>query len=57
LRNTREAAEYSRHLTSAGDVQITPERSPENQEWIWMVGEDPAFYLANSTISRENAGG
>ncbi|HEX2741282.1 MAG TPA: hypothetical protein VHM69_12615 [Rubrobacter sp.] len=57
MRSMREAAEYSRNLTSAGDVQITPERSPENQEWIWMVAEDPAFYLANSAISRENAGG
>lgn len=54
MRSTRDAAEYLRHLTSAGDVQITPER---NQEWLWMVAEDPAFYLANSAISRENAGG
>ncbi|HJQ28000.1 MAG TPA: hypothetical protein VJ827_01570 [Rubrobacter sp.] len=57
MRSNRDAVEYSRHGT--GDPQITPNSSPgpENEEWAWMVDEDPAFYLTKSGRAPENTGG
>ena len=59
MRSKRDAVEYSRHGNGTGDLQITPEysRGPENEEWAWMVAEDPAFYLAKSGRAPENSGG
>ena len=59
MRSKRNAVEYSRHNNSAGDSAITPESSrvSENEEWAWMVDEDPAFYLTKSERVPENRGG
>jgi hypothetical protein len=56
LRNKRNAVEYSRHSNGTGDSPIAPEssRGQENEEWAWMVDEDPAFYLAKSGRAQEN---
>jgi hypothetical protein len=58
LRSKRDAVEYSRHNNGTGDSSITPNssRGPENQDWAWMVDEDPAFYLTKSGIVPENTG-
>lgn len=39
-------------------LPVTPEstRAYENEEWAWMVAEDPAFYLAKPGRT-ENTGG
>ncbi|HET7269802.1 MAG TPA: hypothetical protein VFI90_01830 [Rubrobacter sp.] len=57
MRSKRDAVEYSKHGT--GDSPITPNssRGPENEEWAWMVDEDPAFYLTKSGRAQENTGG
>ncbi len=31
-------------------------RVPENEEWAWMVYEDPAFYLSKPERSKNEGG-
>jgi len=59
LRSKRDAVEYSRHGNSTGDAPTTPDpsRVSENEEWSWMVAEDPAFYLRKSGRAQDNPGG
>jgi hypothetical protein len=59
LRSKRDAVEYLRHGNSTGDAPTTlePARNPENEEWSWMVDEDPAFYLRKSGRAQDNPGG
>jgi hypothetical protein len=47
LSNKRDTAEY---LGSGIGNESSSESSPasENEEWAWMVAEDPAFYLSRS---------
>jgi hypothetical protein len=57
LSSKRDTTEYSRYGT--GDSPITPNssRGTENEDWAWMVDEDPAFYLTKSGRAPENTGG
>ncbi len=34
-----------------------PSRGTENEEWAWMVDEDPAFYLEEAGPAPEKRGG
>ncbi len=34
-----------------------PSRGAENEEWAWMVDEDPAFYLEETGPAPEKRGG
>ena len=56
MKSTRDAVEHSRH-SDGTPVAPEPSRVPENDEWIWMVDEDPAFYLTKSGRKPENTGG
>jgi hypothetical protein len=58
LKSKRDAVEYSKHGNGTGDSPITLNSSqgPENEEWAWMVDEDPAFYLTKSGRAPENIG-
>jgi hypothetical protein len=47
LRHNMDAAEHLGRGIGNDSLPITPEtsRASENEEWAWMVAEDPAFYL------------
>jgi len=48
LSSKRDAAEHL-GLTTGKDSQpraLEARKASENEEWAWMVDEDPAFYLA-----------
>ena len=51
-----ETAIHNGHGVGNDSSTTTPETlpAPENEEWAWMVAEDPAFYL--STGRAENTG-
>ncbi len=34
-----------------------PSRAAENEEWAWMVAEDPAFYLEEAGPAPDKRGG
>jgi hypothetical protein len=48
LRHTSETAEFPVRRSGEDNVSITPQswRTPDYEEWIWVVDEDPAFYLS-----------
>ena len=48
MRNTSETIGFARRRIDEDKSPITPEplRAAENEEWAWMVDEDPAFYLS-----------
>jgi hypothetical protein len=48
LRPTSETTEFPVRRIGEDNVSITPQswRTPDCEEWIWMVDEDPAFYLS-----------
>jgi len=58
MRSKSDNVELARRSAVDGGAPATPEatRSSENEEWAWMVDEDPAFYLSTSA-RMENAGG
>ena len=59
MRSNRDVVEYLRHSNGTGDSPTMPNssRGAENEEWSWMVDEDPAFYLTKSGRAPENTGG
>jgi len=54
LKGKIESAIHTGHGVGNDSSTTTPETppAPENEEWAWMVAEDPAFYL--STGRAEN---
>jgi hypothetical protein len=50
LRHTSETTEYLIRRSGEDNPSITPNssRTPDCEEWIWMVDEDPAFYLSEA---------
>jgi hypothetical protein len=48
LRHTGETTEFVRRTLGKDESSVAPEptRATESEEWAWMVGEDPAFYLS-----------
>jgi hypothetical protein len=57
LKTKIDTAERAGHVVGNDSSPIIPETLPafDNEEWTWMVAEDPAFYL--STGRAENTGG
>lgn len=56
MRSKKEAAEHAAAGTKTAGSPATPEVS-ENEQWAWMVDEDPAFYLSKSGTAPESTGG
>ena len=56
MKSKRESTEYLGQDVGNDRSLITPgsSRASENEEWAWMVAEDPAFYLW--TGRAENSG-
>jgi hypothetical protein len=48
LRHKNEVADFARHANRKDEPSAAPEpsRTVDNEEWAWMVDEDPAFYLS-----------
>ncbi len=45
----REAAKHAAEVAGVRPAAAEPTTRPtENEEWAWMVDEDPAFYLEES---------
>jgi hypothetical protein len=46
--------EATKHAADAGGpaVATEPLRTAENEEWAWMVDEDPAFYLEETAADK-----
>jgi hypothetical protein len=50
LRHTGETTESPVRRSGEDSMSFTPKssRTPDCEEWIWMVDEDPAFYLSEA---------
>jgi hypothetical protein len=50
LRHTSETTEYPIRRSGEDSPSIIPKalRTSDCEEWIWMVDEDPAFYLSEA---------
>ena len=50
MRHTSEITEFPVRRSGEDNVSITPQswRTPDWEDWIWMVDEDPAFYLSEA---------
>ena len=50
MRYTSETTEFPVRRGGDDKPSITPKssRTPDCEEWIWMVDEDPAFYLSEA---------
>ncbi len=48
----REAAKHPGQRVGAPTDGAELSRTAENQEWAWMVDEDPAFYLQETAPER-----
>jgi len=50
LRHTGETIESPVRRSGEDNPSIAPRspRRPDCEEWIWMVDEDPAFYLSET---------
>jgi len=48
LRHKSETTRFPGRRSGEDTPSVTPksERTPDCEEWIWMVDEDPAFYLS-----------
>ena len=48
MRHTGETTEFQVRRGGEDNTSITPKSlmTPDCEEWIWMVDEDPAFYLS-----------
>jgi hypothetical protein len=48
LRHTGETTEFPVRRSGEDNPSITPKslRTSDREEWIWLVDEDPAFYLS-----------
>ena len=47
MRHKNETTDISRHAGRKDEPSAAPEPlRAENEEWAWMVDEDPAFYLS-----------
>ncbi len=48
MRHNNETTEFARHNVRKDEASVAPEplRAADNEEWAWMVDEDPAFYLS-----------
>jgi hypothetical protein len=59
LRHTNAATEFPGRSIGKDDSPVTPDssRTTENEEWAWMVAEDPAFYLSKPGRAAESQGG
>ena len=46
--NKSETTEFAGRAIGKGEPSAAPEplRAVENEDWAWMVDEDPAFYLS-----------
>ncbi len=51
MRYTGETAEFPVRRSGEDSLSVTPKpsKTPDCEEWIWMVDEDPAFYLSEAT--------
>jgi hypothetical protein len=49
LRHTSETTDFPVRRSGEDNASIAPKswRISDYEEWIWMVDEDPAFYLSN----------
>jgi hypothetical protein len=58
LSNKRDTAEYLGAGIGNDSPPVTPESSmaSENEEWAWMIAEDPAFYLSKSGRAETTGG-
>lgn len=50
MRHKNETTDFARHAGRKDEPSAAPEpsRAVDNEEWDWMVDEDPAFYLSKS---------
>ena len=50
MRHTGETTEFPVRRGGEDNPSVAPRssRTPECEEWIWMVDEDPAFYLSEA---------
>jgi hypothetical protein len=50
VRHKNETTEFARRSVRKDEPSVAPEpsRAADNQEWAWMVDEDPAFYLSGT---------
>ncbi len=50
MRHASETTEFPVRRSGEDNSSITPKslRTSDYEEWIWMVDEDPAFYLSKS---------
>ncbi len=48
----REAAKHPAQSVGAATDGAEPSRAAQNEEWAWMVDEDPAFYLQETAPER-----
>ena len=48
MRHKNEAVEFTPRSIGKDEPPVArePMRAAENEEWAWMVDEDPAFYLS-----------
>ena len=48
-----ETTEFARRSIGKDEPAVAPEplTAAENEEWAWMVDEDPAFYLSGSEVA------
>jgi hypothetical protein len=58
LSNKRDTAEYPGAGIGNDSPPVTSESSmaSENEEWAWMIAEDPAFYLSKSGRAETTGG-
>lgn len=50
MRHTGETIDIPARRTGEDTPSIAskPSRTPDGEEWAWMVDEDPAFYLSEA---------
>jgi hypothetical protein len=50
MRYTGETTEFPVRRSGEDNPSVTPRSSmtPDCEEWVWMVDEDPAFYLSEA---------
>ena len=50
MKHTGESTEFARRRIDEDKSPTTAEplRATQNEEWAWMVDEDPAFYLSKA---------
>ena len=48
MRHSSETIEFPVSRSGEDNLSVAPKssKSPDCEEWIWMVDEDPAFYLS-----------